>query len=95
MTKIAIITVAATDDAARLHPDDAEVAGNYAVALGDGPGEYPTEPRNPPAPGDDPLAEAALDAFHDRIAISVLDQFEVEVAILGDDEEGPEDAHWL
>lgn len=95
MTKIAIITVSATDKAHRLHPDDAEVAGIYAVALGDGPGEYSPEPRTAPAPGDDPLVEAALDAFHDRIAISVVDQFEVDVAILAKDDEGPEEAHWV
>lgn len=95
MSTTAIITVVAADDTENLHPDDAEVAGVYAVALGNGAGDHPPTPRNPISPGDDPLVEAALDVFHDRITISVLDQFEISVNILANDEEGPQEVHWL
>lgn len=95
MTTIAIIKVSPTVDAGRLHSDDAEVAGSYVIAMGNGPEEYPTKPRRPLETSGDMLTQAALDAFHDRIAISVPDQFEVGVAILGQDDEVPSDAHWL
>lgn len=91
---IAIITVALADAGTVPHPEDADVPGAYAVALGDGPGQHPDTPRRL-SPGDDPIVEAALDAFHDRIGISVLDDYDIGVTVLTGDAQGPVDAHWL
>ncbi len=95
MSKTVIITVTTDTPVNRLHPDDVEVAGVYGVILGDGPGEYPSEPRNTPQGDENPLEEAALDVFHDHIGIEVLDDFEVDVTILPDGDDGPNDVHWL
>ena len=95
MSKTVIITVTTETPENRLHPDDVEVAGVYGVVLGDGPGEYPSEPRNAPRDDQDPLEEAALDVFHDRICISVLDDFEVDVTIMPEGSELPDEVHWL
>ena len=94
-TRTVIITVKALHPAALLDPLDREVAGIYAVELGDDGEAYPDTPRHPPAEGDDPLHEAALDAFHDRVPIDKLDDFEVETDTLADGDDVPEGAAWI
>lgn len=77
MTKYAIITVKAQTD--ELHDLDHGVAGVYGVTLADG-----AQPRNELEEGQDPLEEAALDVFHDSVAIKVLDDFDIDVQVVDD-----------
>lgn len=92
---IAIINVTTATPAERLSPDDQEVAGIYGVVMGDGIGEYSDTPRKPPEDGENPLEEAALDVFHDKIGIDSLDDFEVDVHILPPADDAPDDVQWL
>lgn len=95
MSIVAIVTVgtdAAPDD---LSDNDADVAGVYGIVMGTELGEHPLKPRRDPAPGDDSLCEAALDAFHDHVAIEELDLFDVSVTLIADEEGAPEGVRWL
>lgn len=95
MTTIAIITVTAVTVAERMSIEDRSVPGVYGFAMGDGIGEHSDVPRNDPQEGQNPLEEAALDVFHDKIGIDCLDDFEVEVEILSKDDHGPDEVHWI
>lgn len=88
MSKYAIITVAAQSK--DLHELDHGVAGVYGVELVEG-----IQPRNELEEGQDPLEEAALDKFHDSVAIKVLDDFSIEVAIVTHPAECPSTVEWL
>lgn len=88
MSKYAIITVVAQSK--DLHELDRGVAGVYGVELVEG-----TQPRNELEEGQDPLEEAALDKFHDSVAIKVLDDFSINVAIVENSEECRPTIDWL
>lgn len=95
MSIVAIVTVATDADPEDLHEDDGSVAGVYGVVMGTGVGEYPLKPRMDPAPGEDSLHEAALDAFHDHVAISDLEPFDISVGLIASPDDAPEDVRWL
>lgn len=105
VTRHAIITVKSEVQEADLHEDDLAVAGVYGVAMGEGDGEHPLEPRDPDsvdaAEGPDGiLTEAAKDVFHDHVGIHVLDDFDIVVEILTEGADAPSerdghDIHWL
>lgn len=95
MAKVAIITVSTDTPPHRLSPEDLEVPGVYGVIMGDGVGEYSETPRNPVQGDEDPVEEAALDVFHDKIGIDCLDDFVVDVQILHPNDDGPDDVIWL
>lgn len=95
MTDIAIITVTTSTAPEDLHADDGAITGIYGVAMGDGPGQYPSVPRNAVEEGDDPLREAALDVFHDHIGIHVLDDFDITVEAPVAPDSVPDRVHWL
>lgn len=64
-----VLTVKVTPKIARcdLDPDDQELEGSYDIELFDHVPE-------------DRWGNAALDVFHDRVAVSVLEDFEFDVA---------------
>lgn len=88
MSKYAIITVGAESD--KLHALDRSVEGLYGVVLDDD-----ARPRNVLEEGQDPLVEAALDRFHDKVAIQVLDDFDIDVEVFETQDECPNEVEWL
>lgn len=86
--KYAIIQVETQTD--KLHYLDHGVAGTYGVQL-----EDDAQPRNEIQEDQDPLEEAALDEFHDSVAIKVLDDFEITVTIKDSVMDCPDDVEWL
>lgn len=97
MQRIAIIDVKAISGQADLHEDDLNIAGVYGVVIPEASNEESVDPWVNAADDGDPMVEAAKDVFHDKIGIHVLDDFEIEVRILPEGEDAPEDQeiHWL
>lgn len=91
----ALITVKAVVEPRDLDPQDRNVEGVYGVVLGEGVGEHPTTPKGHVDINDDPLVEAALDVLHGTIAISVLDDFEIDVVLATSRDDAPTGVLWL
>jgi hypothetical protein len=70
-----------------LEPDDRAVPGRYAIAL-----DPAGIARHPDSAG---FIELAKDIFHDAVPIGNLDDFTIEVSILGSEHDLPGDVEWL
>lgn len=88
MNRYAVVTVKALSD--RLHDLDQSVAGVYGIEL-----REDAQPRQQLEEGQNPLEEAALDRFHDSVAIKVLDDFDIEVQVYDAVDDCPSQTEWL
>jgi hypothetical protein len=88
MPQYAIIKVKAKTDA--VHDLDWYVEGIYGVEL-----SVDVQPRRPLEEHQSPEVEAALDQFHDSVAIKVLDDFDITVEIKQELKDCPEETLWL
>lgn len=83
-----LITVTTSLLAEELHAYDQGIAGTYLVHVNDVAPEKPDQ-------DDNPVIEAALDVFHDKIGIKVLDDFQIIPAVMAPDAPLPDDVHEL
>lgn len=91
MTAVAhvVINVKALVPAEDLDSDDTAVAGVYSFSFLESEVSPLTEEQK--SDGLDPIEEHALDLFHDKIGISVLDDFEIVAARVQSEDDIPED----
>ncbi|AXK44003.1 hypothetical protein [Erythrobacter aureus] len=93
--KLDVIIQVAAVAGAQLHPEDLDDANRDAIS---GYYGYSIDPEAAAArevdEGDDPVIEAALDEFHDEIAIKVLDNYEIVACRCEDRSQAPCETTW-